>query len=58
MACATERRLCEAMATRSSGRSSHRRRVSASKLRSHSALSSNTGVLQPWLRASITSWSQ
>ena len=45
IACATERRLCDAIATRTSGRASSSRRVSASKLRSHSALSSNTGGL-------------
>ena len=57
----TERRLCEAIATRSpqpAERPSMRRRVSASKFASVSALCSNTGVGQPCWRASTSSWSQ
>ena len=57
-ACATERRLCDAIAGRTCGQASIRRRVSASKLRSESRLSSNTGGVQPCWRASTTSWSQ
>ena len=41
-----------------SGRASSSRRVSCSKLRSQSALTSNTGGHQPCWRASTTSWSQ
>ena len=58
IACATERRLCEAMAVRTNGLASMSARESASKLRSDSALSSNTGTPQPCWRASTISWSQ
>ena len=58
IACETERRLCEAIATRTSGRASSSRAVSASKFASQSALRSKTGTLQPCWRASTTSWSQ
>ena len=47
-----------AIATRTAGRASSRRRVSASKLRSESALTSKTGDCQPCWRASTISWSQ
>ena len=57
-ACAIERRLCEAIATRSAPCASIIRRVSASKLRSESALTSKTGALQPCWAASTISWSQ
>ena len=58
IACAIERRLCEATATRTRGRASRRRRVSVSKFPSHSALSVKTGTDQPRWAASADSWSQ
>ena len=59
IACATERRLCEAIAD-ADERAAPRAAVSSAprSCASQSALCSKTGTLQPCWRASTTSWSQ